>query len=84
MFNPGAGNLKAKIGFVFGAFMVIFAVMAFFFVPETRMRSYEELDELFMNKVPSREFRKTVTVAQRRAEEAYAIESGMKEKTQDA
>ncbi|KAG5787651.1 hypothetical protein H9Q69_013276 [Fusarium xylarioides] len=78
MFNPGYGNLKAKIGFVYGAFMVIFAVLAFLFVPETRMRSYEELDELFMNKVPTRQFRTYVTLAERRAEEAYAIENGLK------
>ncbi|RKK71054.1 hypothetical protein BFJ69_g11327 [Fusarium oxysporum] len=83
MFNPGYGNLKAKIGFVYGAFMVIFAVMAFFFVPETRMRSYEELDELFMNKVPTRQFRTYVTLAERRAEEAYAIEHGIKDTVKD-
>ncbi|CAK7216160.1 hypothetical protein SEUCBS140593_002777 [Sporothrix eucalyptigena] len=74
MFNPGYGDLKAKIGFVFGAFMVIIAVLAFFFVPETRMRTYEELDELFMNRVPAREFRNYTTVAERRAAEAYTME----------
>lgn len=71
IFNPEAGNLKAKIGFVFGAFMVVFAIMAFFFVPETRLRSYEEPDELFMNKVPSRQFRQTITLAERRAGGLY-------------
>ncbi|KAJ4127871.1 hypothetical protein NW768_008151 [Fusarium equiseti] len=83
IFNPEYANLKAKIGFIFGAFMVIFAVMAFFWVPETRMRSYEELDELFQNKVPAPQFRKTVTLAERRAEEAYAIEHGKKEKIRE-
>jgi SP family general alpha glucoside:H+ symporter-like MFS transporter len=71
MFNPGYGNLKARIGFVYGAFMLIFAVMAWFFVPETRRRTYEELDELFMNRVPTRQFRHYTTVAERRAAEAY-------------
>ncbi|SPO01659.1 related to maltose permease [Cephalotrichum gorgonifer] len=74
MFNPGYGNLKAKIGFVFGAFMAIFAVLAYFYVPESRMRSYEELDELFINRVPTRQFRKYVTVAERRAAEAYSVD----------
>ncbi|KAK7424448.1 hypothetical protein QQX98_000413 [Neonectria punicea] len=73
MFNPGFGNLKAKIGFVFGAFMLIFAVLAYFFVPETRMRTYEELDELFMNHVSTRQFRTYTTVAERRAAEAYSV-----------
>ncbi|KAJ5661362.1 general substrate transporter [Penicillium longicatenatum] len=71
MFNPGYGNLKAKIGFVYGAFMLIFAALAWLFVPETRCRTYEELDELFMNRVPTRQFRHYTTVAERRAAEAY-------------
>ncbi|CRK26601.1 hypothetical protein BN1723_015467 [Verticillium longisporum] len=65
---------SAKIGFVFGAFMFIFAILAYFFVPETRRRTYEELDELFMKKVPTRQFRKYVTVAEQRAAEAYAVQ----------
>lgn len=75
IFNPGYGDLKAKIGFVFGGIMIIWAVMAFFWVPETRRRTYEELDELFMNRVPAREFRAYVTVAERRAAEAYNLQA---------
>ncbi|KAH7116447.1 general substrate transporter [Dactylonectria macrodidyma] len=74
MFNPDYANLKAKIGYVFGAFMFIFAVMAWFFVPETRRRTYEELDELFIKKVPTRQFNKYVTVAEQRAAEAFAAQ----------
>ncbi|EON95900.1 putative maltose high-affinity maltose transporter (alpha-glucoside transporter) protein [Phaeoacremonium minimum UCRPA7] len=74
IFNPGYGNLKAKIGFIFGAFMLIWAVMGFYHIPETRRRTYEELDELFMNHVPARQFRKYVTVAEQRAAEAYSTE----------
>ncbi|OJJ48037.1 hypothetical protein ASPZODRAFT_131684 [Penicilliopsis zonata CBS 506.65] len=74
MFNPGYGDLKARIGFVFGSFMFIWAILGFLFVPETRLRTYEELDELFMNHVPAREFRKYVTVAETRAAEAFTIE----------
>lgn len=74
IFNPGYGDLKAKIGFVFGAFMLGYIALAWFFVPETRRRTYEELDELFMNKVPTRQFRKYQTVAERRAAEAYSVE----------
>ncbi|KAM0438448.1 hypothetical protein ACHAPT_001197 [Fusarium lateritium] len=74
MFNSDYANLKAKIGYVFGAFMLIFAVLAFFCVPETRKRTYEELDELFMKKVPTRQFRTYVTVAEQRAAEAYAAQ----------
>ena len=74
IFNPGYGNLKAKIGFVFGAIMAIWSVIAFYIVPETRNRTYEEIDELFMNKVPTRQFKSYVTVAEQRASEAYTAE----------
>ncbi|KAJ5658329.1 general substrate transporter [Penicillium longicatenatum] len=79
IFNPDYGNLKAKIGFVFGAFMLGYIALAYFFVPETRMRTYEELDELFMNSVPTLQFRGYVTVAERRAAEAYNVENKIKE-----
>ncbi|KAH7033707.1 general substrate transporter [Microdochium trichocladiopsis] len=78
MFNEDAGNLKAKIGFVFGGIMFIFAVLAWFYVPETRRRTYEELDELFMNKVPARQFRTYKTIAEQRAAEAFAIREKVK------
>ncbi|KAJ5553184.1 maltose permease [Penicillium frequentans] len=56
-----------------------YIVLAYLFVPETRMRTYEELDELFMNKVHTRQFRDYVTVAERRAAEAYNVENKIKE-----
>lgn len=77
MFNPGYGDLKAKVGFVFGAFMAVFSCLAWLYIPETRRRTYEELDELFMNRVPARQFRTYKTVAERRAAEAYSIEQKM-------
>lgn len=77
IFNPDYANLKAKIGFIFGAFMFIFAILAYFYVPETRMRSYEELDELFRKRVKARDFREYVTEAEQRAAEAYAAQGKM-------
>lgn len=73
IYNPGYGDLEAKIGFVFGACMIFFVVTAYFYVPETRRRTYEELDELFMNRVPARKFKKHVTVAEQRAHEAFEL-----------
>ncbi|CAK7214933.1 hypothetical protein SBRCBS47491_002318 [Sporothrix bragantina] len=74
IFNPGYGDLKAKIGFVFGAFMLLWSVAGYYIVPETRRRTYEEIDELFLNHVPARQFKSYVTVAERRAAEAYSAE----------
>jgi SP family general alpha glucoside:H+ symporter-like MFS transporter len=71
IYNPGYGDLKAKIGFVFGVCMVFFLITAYLYVPETRGRTYEELDELFMNKVPARKFKEHDTLAEQLARDAY-------------
>lgn len=70
MFNPDQGNLGGKIGFIFGGLSVIVIVLLYFYLPETRFRSYEELDEMFAAKVPARKFSSYLTVAERRGQEA--------------
>lgn len=70
MFNPDEGNLGGKIGFIYGGFSVIVIVLLYFYLPETRFRSYEELDEMFAAKVSARKFSTYVTVAERRGQEA--------------
>ena len=54
--NPSYGNLKGKAGFVAAAFTLCMLVWAFFRLPETKGRTYEELDVLFDQKVPARQF----------------------------
>jgi SP family general alpha glucoside:H+ symporter-like MFS transporter len=51
--------------------MVFFLITAYLYVPETRGRTYEELDELFMNKVPARKFKEHDTLAEQLARDAY-------------
>lgn len=41
----------------------------FFLIPETKGRSLEEIDEMFVNKVPRREFKKYQCVSSERARE---------------
>lgn len=77
--NPDYANLRAKVGFIFGAIMVIWVALAFLYVPETRRRTYEELDEMFMNHVPTRKFRKHQTAAELRALDSYHLEEKTKE-----
>ncbi|KAH6709148.1 hypothetical protein BKA61DRAFT_678051 [Leptodontidium sp. MPI-SDFR-AT-0119] len=57
LFNPDKANLGAKIAFIFGD-------------PETAGWSYEELDELYMKRVPARSFKTFVTEAERQGQEA--------------
>lgn len=56
MINPAQANLQGKLGFFFGGLAGICFVWAFFRVPETKGRTYEELDLLFDKNVPARQF----------------------------
>jgi SP family general alpha glucoside:H+ symporter-like MFS transporter len=73
LFNPDQANLGAKISFVFGGLAVICLVYLWFYQPETAGRTYEELDELFMTKVPARKFKGTKTEAEMKAVQALEI-----------
>lgn len=66
LFNPDQANLGAKVAFIFGALAVLSTIYLWFCQPETAGRSYEELDELFMKKIPAREFKTFVTDAEQR------------------
>jgi hypothetical protein len=41
--------LGTKVGFIFGGTELLAFVFAFFFLPETKDRTLEEIDEMFMN-----------------------------------
>lgn len=57
--NPNALNLKGTTGFVWGTSAFLTFVWAFFRLPETKGRTYEELDYLFHNNTATRQFDKT-------------------------
>ncbi|EFX04971.1 maltose permease [Grosmannia clavigera kw1407] len=65
IFNPDKANLGAKTSFIYGGCCLISLVVLFFFQPETKNRTFEELDELFMNRVPARQFASYVTTVQK-------------------
>ncbi|KAK2026950.1 alpha glucoside transporter [Colletotrichum zoysiae] len=56
LMNPTAWNLKGTTGFVWGGSAFATFVWAYFRLPETKGRTYEELDYLFHNNVPTRDF----------------------------
>ncbi|KAJ5414267.1 Major facilitator superfamily domain general substrate transporter [Penicillium cosmopolitanum] len=56
MINPTAWNWQAKAGFFWGGLCLLSFVWAFFRLPETRYRTYAELDILFERKVGARKF----------------------------
>lgn len=56
LFNPNKANLGAKVAFIFGGLSVLCLIYLWFCQPETTGLSYEELDEMFINRVPTRKF----------------------------
>lgn len=54
MVNPDEANLRGKVGFVFGGLAVIGLIWSWFFVPELKGRTYDEIDRMFQAKVPPR------------------------------
>ena len=54
--NPTAGNWKGKAAFLAAGFALLSVVWAIFRLPETRNRTYEELDILFSKKLKPWEF----------------------------
>lgn len=71
-FNPDQANLQAKVAFIFGAFSILSTVYLFLYQPEVAGRSYEELDEMFMKKVPARDFKSYKTEVEEKSERAVA------------
>jgi MFS transporter, SP family, general alpha glucoside:H+ symporter len=71
--NPGEADLGARVGFIFFGFTLICLTLVIIFVPEISNRTYEEMDELFANKVPAWKFKSYVTAAQERAKMAYNV-----------
>lgn len=53
-----AGNLAAKAYLIFGGCMLVITILAFFLLPETRGRTFFEIDQLYANRVPARQWSK--------------------------
>jgi SP family general alpha glucoside:H+ symporter-like MFS transporter len=57
--NPNEADLQGKVGFIFGGLMALGALYSFFFVPETKGRTFREIDQLFASHISPRKFHKT-------------------------
>lgn len=55
--NPLELNWGPKYGYIWAPICVLTAAWVFFFFPETKDRTLEEIDELFEAKTPARKFR---------------------------
>ncbi len=58
--NADAWNWGAKVGYLYLGICALFTVYFFFCLPETRNRSFGEIELLFENKIGARKFSSTV------------------------
>ncbi|CAJ2508052.1 Uu.00g092380.m01.CDS01 [Anthostomella pinea] len=59
MLNPQGGNLGGKCGYVWGGTGLFCLVVAYFYLPEMKGRSYREIDIMFKRRIPARKWKKT-------------------------
>ncbi|KAJ5199246.1 Major facilitator superfamily domain general substrate transporter [Penicillium cf. griseofulvum] len=51
MINPDEGHLRGKTGFIFGDFSIIASIWTCFCLPETKGRTFEQLDHMFEQRI---------------------------------
>jgi MFS transporter, SP family, general alpha glucoside:H+ symporter len=59
MLSPTAWNWGGKAGFFYAGTNLLCLVWCIFRLPETKDRSFGEIDLLFENRVPARKFKST-------------------------
>lgn len=52
--NPDKADLKGKVGFIFGGLSAMATVWSYFYVPELKGRTFDEIDYMFQSKVNPR------------------------------
>lgn len=57
MINPTAWGWRGKTGFFWGGGALLTSIWAYWRLPETKGRTFEELDILFAKRVPARKFK---------------------------
>lgn len=57
MLNADEANWEGKAGFLFGGISLVCFVWCYFRLPESRGRTFEELDILFQRRIPARQFK---------------------------
>jgi len=58
LLNADYANLQSKVGFIYGSISFVSVVCAWFFVPDCRGRSLEDINRLFESSHPARRFHK--------------------------
>jgi MFS transporter, SP family, general alpha glucoside:H+ symporter len=56
MLNSDQANWRGKAGYLFGGISLVCCIWCWFRIPESRGRTFEELDIMFEKKIPARKF----------------------------
>jgi hypothetical protein len=52
--NPDEADLKGKVGFIFGGLSTMATIWSYFYVPELKGRTFDEIDYMFQSRVDPR------------------------------
>lgn len=74
--NPASMGWGARYGYIWFPSCVIAASWVFFFLPEVKNRTLEEIDEMFEKRLPARKFREYVCVGVLAVQEGKLDEEG--------
>ncbi len=77
LLNAPYANLGGKIGFIYGSINVVMVIVAFFYIPELKGRTLEEVDQLFASNASIFQFRDIKTTP---VEELYVEHAKLEEK----
>lgn len=58
MYNPDAGYLRGKMGFIWAGFCALAAALTWLYVPEMKGRSVLDIDAMFAEGLKARDFAK--------------------------
>jgi SP family general alpha glucoside:H+ symporter-like MFS transporter len=58
LLNPGEANAGAKTNFLWGGISIFSLIWCYFRLPETKHRTFEEIDYMFEHQVNTRDFKK--------------------------
>ncbi|CAK7235888.1 hypothetical protein SCUCBS95973_009420 [Sporothrix curviconia] len=61
LLDAGYADLESKVGFIYGSIGLAGIVWGYFYFPELKGRSLEEIDEMFAERVPARKTRKWIS-----------------------
>lgn len=71
VFNPDEGNLRGKTGYTYAASCLMGVVVSYFLIPEMKGRTINEIDRMFEEKLPAREFKNWRAEGDRSPTEAW-------------